>query len=94
MVLLQFVWDERKAKENLKKHGVSFQEASSVFYDENAYEYYDINHSEAEDRFLMLGISYYFRLILVSYCHGETDRIIRIISARKPTRNESEDYTR
>jgi len=55
---ITFSWDDRKNKANQKKHGVSFEEAQTVFFDEHAIEYYDPDHSESEDRFLMLGLSY------------------------------------
>lgn len=90
----QFVWDLKKSDSNLKKHGVSFKEALSVFYDENGRELYDPNHSELEeDRFLFIGISSRLRLLLVCYCYRENDFTIRIISARKATKNESTIYT-
>jgi uncharacterized DUF497 family protein len=91
---LQFQWDENKAAENFKKHGISFQEAESVFYDEKAVEFYDDQHSAWEDRFLLLGLSANLRLLLVCRCFKENDSIIRIISARKATRNEAKFYQR
>jgi uncharacterized DUF497 family protein len=91
---LQFQWDENKAAENFKKHGISFQEAESVFYDEKAVEFYDDQHSAWEDRFLLLGLSANLRLLLVCHCFKENDSIIRIISARKATRNEAKFYQR
>jgi hypothetical protein len=68
MVSLKFSWDDKKNKSNQKKHGVSLEEAQTVFFDENAIEYYDPDHSQDEDRFLMLGLSYKLRLLVVSYC--------------------------
>jgi len=91
---LTFSWDPKKAQQNLKKHKVSFQEAVSVFLDENATEYFDEDHSEAEDRFLMLGISFRLRLLVVSYAVHDKARRIRLISARKATKNESKAYER
>lgn len=91
---LAFVWDPKKAQQNLKKHKVSFQEAVSVFFDENAMEYFDEDHSGAEDRFLMLGISFRLRMLVVSYAVHDARRQIRLISARKATKNESRAYTR
>ena len=91
---LSFQWDLNKAKENFKKHRVSFNEAKSVFYDENAIEFYDDEHSEWEDRFLLLGHSYKLRLLIVCYCYYDNESIIRIISARKATKNESQQYHR
>jgi len=83
---LRFEWDPAKAAENIRKHGVSFPEAASVFYDDG--------HSEREDRFLMLGLSGDLRLMLVCHCHRAEDSLIRIISARKATRNEAKMYPR
>ena len=84
-----FAWDEKKNESNLKKHGVSFEEACSVFYDEAAVEFFDDEHSSAEDRFLMLGMSSGLRLLLVCHCYREDSGKIRIISARKATKTES-----
>ena len=71
MKQLRFEWDENKARSNLKKHGVSFEEAETVFYDENAIEFYDDEHSEWEDRFLLLGISHRMRLLLICHVYKE-----------------------
>ena len=94
MTQLQFVWDESKNKENRKKHGISFEEAKTIFYDENTVEFYDLGHSEQEDRFLMLGCSANFHMLLVCYCYREKESLIRIISARKATRKEQKEYWR
>ncbi len=94
MKQLRFTWNPRKAQANLKKHGVAFEEARSVFYDEHAVEFYDDTHSEWEDRFLLLGLSAQFRLLLVCHCHREAEGVIRIISARKATPAESMFYRR
>jgi len=94
MKALRVVWDPRKARANLRKHGVAFDEARSVFYDEHAVEFYDDEHSEWEDRFLLLGLSSRLRLLLVCHCYREEDNVIRIVSARKATRAESEHYRR
>jgi len=94
MKRLEFIWDPRKAKANAKKHGVSFEEARSVFFDESATEFYDEPHSEQGDRFLLLGLSAHARLLLVSHCYREEEGTIRIISARKATKSESEHYQR
>ncbi len=91
---LHFEWDLDKARHNLTKHGVSFEEAVTVFYDEFAVEFYDDEHSEWEERFLLLGFSSKFRLLLVCHCYRESESIIRIISARKATKNESKYYRR
>ena len=89
---VQFTWSESKGRTNQKKHGVSFEEAQTVFFDENAVEFFDQEHSGKEDRFLMLGLSLQLRVLLV--CHGVRDSgdVIRIISARKATRKERKHY--
>jgi uncharacterized DUF497 family protein len=94
MTEVRFVWEPVKAEENLRKHGVSFDEAQSVFYDEYATEFYDDTHSEWEDRFLLLGLSSHLRLVMVCHCYRENDSVIRIISARKATTNEAKFYRR
>ena len=83
---IRFVWDEGKNRQNQKKHGVSFEEAESVFFDEKAREYYDPNHSDEEDRFLLVGRSFKLRVLLICHCYREGERMIRIISARRATR--------
>ncbi|OOR87717.1 hypothetical protein B0181_09675 [Moraxella caviae] len=90
--MISFEYDPDKAAKNLAKHGVSFDEAMSVFYDENAVQFYDEAHSQNEDRFIMLGMSGQARLVVV--CHCERKDVIRIISARKATKNESKYYQR
>jgi uncharacterized DUF497 family protein len=89
---LTFSWDDKKNKTNQKKHKIYLEEAQSVFFDENAIEFFDIDHSEDEDRFLLLGLSYLFRVLVVSYCFRRNDSAIRIISARKATRKEQKAY--
>ena len=91
---VHFAWDENKATANLGKHGVTFEEARSVFYDECAIEFYDEPNSADEDRFLMLGMSARARLLLVSYSYRERETLIRIISARRATKAESAHYHR
>lgn len=90
---IQFAWDEKKNEANQKKHGVSLEEAQSIFFDENAVQFFDESHSDDEERFLMLGLSSHLRLLLVAHTYRKTDSLIRIISARKATRNESKMYT-
>jgi uncharacterized DUF497 family protein len=90
--MIQFEWAPPKAATNLKKHQVSFEEAKSVFYDEFAIQFFDEDHSSAEDRFLMLGLSSEARLLLVCHCEREQGEVIRIISARKATKRESTFY--
>ena len=87
-----FSWDDDKAKQNRKKHKVSFEEASTLFFDENAVEYFDPDHSEDEDRFLMLGISCRLRVLVVCYCLRKDGSEIRIISARTTTKKEQRVY--
>jgi len=89
---MNFVWDENKAEINLRKHGVSFQEASTVFDDYDALQIYDPDHSEEEDRFILLGMSSALRILVVCHCYRESEEQIRIISARKATRNETATY--
>lgn len=89
---ISFEWDEKKNLINKDKHGISFEEAKSVFYDEKAIEFYDDPHSEIEDRFLLLGRSQYFRILLVCHCVRNKESKIRIISARKATKNEQKYY--
>jgi uncharacterized protein len=91
---IRFEWDTEKAKLNAEKHGVTFEEAESVFHDEQAIQFYDDEHSEWEDRFLMLGLSAKLKLLLVCHCFREKDSVIRIISARKATQAESRHYWR
>jgi hypothetical protein len=93
MKAIHFKWDTGKAAENLNKHGVPFEEAKSVFLDENAVEFYDDEHSEWEDRYLLLGLSKDLNLLLVCHCFKESESVIRIISARKATKKESKHYT-
>lgn len=90
--MIEFEWDSTKARANERKHGVSFEEAQSVFYDDFARQFYDPESSEAEDRFLMLGMSNRARVLLVCHCERSTGDVIRIISARKATRNEQTYY--
>jgi uncharacterized DUF497 family protein len=93
MKLLRFEWDARKASSNLiKKHGISFEEAKSVFYDENAKLIDDPDHSADEERFILLGHSFSLRLIMVCHCYRDADNVIRIISARKATAQETKYY--
>lgn len=92
--MLTFVWDDEKAKINFEKHGISFDEAKGVFYDDCARLIADEDNSENEERFLLLGMSFKPRLLLVCHCYKENDHVIRIISARKSTRHEAQMYRR
>lgn len=92
MSQLRFEWDPKKAKRNHAKHGVLFEEASTAFADEHALVIADPDHSEEEERFILLGLSGQLRLVVVVHCFREPDDVIRIISARKATRPESRQY--
>jgi hypothetical protein len=92
MTEIRFEWDERNNRENIRKHKVSFEDARTVFYDENAIRYFDPDHSEKEERFLMLGMSFTLRVLVVCHCFRATDSTIRIISARKANKREQADY--
>ncbi len=90
--MIRFSWNQTKAKSNLKKHGVSFEEAQSVFYDDLAVQFYDEDSSD-EERFLLLGMSNESRILMVVHCErGEDGEELRIISARKATKNEQLYY--
>ena len=89
---IQFEWDEKKARANKRKHKVSFEEAQTVFLDENAIRFFDPDHSEEEDRFLMLGMSFTLRTLVVCHCYRADESVIRIISARKADKREQSEY--
>ena len=89
---LEFTWDQRKSVSNRKKHGVSFEEAMSVFYDECARFISDPEHSVEEERFILMGLSSRLRLLVVCHCYLEQDKTIRIISARKANKSEQQQY--
>jgi len=91
---LEFEWDKRKDKINIRKHGVSFDEARTVFYDENAIQFFDPDHSDEEDRFILLGMTFTLRVLVVCHCFRESEKIIRIISARKADHSEEREYWR
>jgi hypothetical protein len=92
--MIEFEWNAAKAATNIKKHGVSFEEAKSVFFDEFAVQFFDQDNSKTEDRFLMLGMSNETNLLLVCHCERNDGNTIRVISARKATKNESKNYLR
>jgi len=92
MSTLRFEWDESKSASNARKHGVTFEEARSVFVDERARLIDDPDHSQAKERFVLLGLSSALRLLLVCHCYRSDDGVIRIISARKATPKESRFY--
>lgn len=91
---LIFQWDENKNTINKSKHGLSFEEAKEVFYDENAVLFDDPDHSVGEERFLIIGMTESNKILLVSHCYRDNDNVIRIISARKATKNEKNTYLR
>jgi uncharacterized protein len=92
MTEMRFEWDEAKNRENRRKHGVPLEEAQTVFLDESAIRFFDPDHSADEDRFLMLGISFRLRVLVVCHCFRVSDSVIRIISARKADKREEIDY--
>ena len=94
MSSLRFDWDPKKATLNLRKHGVSFEDAQSVFSDENGLLIDDPDHSEEEDRFVLLGLSHSLRLLVVVHCYRSEGKVIRIISARKADAQERSIYPR
>jgi len=86
--MIKFEWDSTKESSNIRKHGISFEEASSIFYDDFAVQFYDDNHSELEeDRFLMLGVSNKTRILMVCYCERQSGNVLR-----KATKNEQKFY--
>ena len=89
---LKFGWDKRKDTANVKKHGVSFEEARTAFYDENAIQFYDPDHSDQEDRFILLGLSLKPQVLVVCHCFRESETVVRIISARKADKGEGRAY--
>ncbi len=92
MADLRFEWDERKNRANVRKHGVRFEEAQTVFFDEEAIRYDDPEHSDDESRFLMLGVSYQLRVLVVSHCYRSSPAVIRMITARKANTKEEAHY--
>ena len=89
---ITFEWDASKASLNKKKHGISFDEAKTVFFDEKAKVIHDPEHSDDEERFIILGLSVNVRMLVVIHCYRKNDCIIRIISVRKATQKESMQY--
>ena len=89
---IRFQWDQNKSNENIKKHKVSFEEAKTVFVDENARLITDTEHSIKEERFIIIGISNKLRILVVVHKYKESDEVIRIISARKATKSETKYY--
>ena len=92
MKSLKFEWDKSKESTNVKKHGISFDEARTAFYDENAIQFYDPDHSSEEDRFILLGASHKLNTLVVCHCFREEETRVRIISARKADKDEAKVY--
>ena len=92
METIRFEWDENKNTINKRKHRISFEEAQTVFYDAEALVIPDPEHSQDEERFIILGMSRQAKLLVVCHCYRASETVVRIISARKATRNESAQY--
>ena len=92
MKQLLFEWDKLKENANIKKHGVSFEEARTSFHDENAVQFFDPDHSDDEDRFILLGVSHKLNTLIVCHCFREEETTVRIISARKADKDEAIVY--
>lgn len=92
MAEITFEWDTDKNNKNIKKHGITFEEATTVFYNANAIVFDDPDHSIDENRFLIIGVSNHDNLCIVSHCYKGHDERIRIISARKADNDEKEVY--
>lgn len=92
MDMIRFEWDENKNATNIQKHGISFEEAETVFYDDEALLIEDTGHSQIEERFIILGFSKTANLLVVCHCYRAAESVVRIISARKATKNESIQY--
>jgi uncharacterized DUF497 family protein len=92
MIHFGFEWDPRRAASNFRRHHVSFEEAQTVFYDDDAIQIPDPDHSRNEERFIMLGMSASLRILVVCHCYRKSDSVIRIISARKATKLERSQY--
>ena len=90
--MYEFTWDDNKCASNIRKHKISFEEARDVFYDPYAMYMTDDDHSDEEERLLVLGLSNKLRVLMVCYCYRDSNSIIRIISARKATKREQNIY--
>lgn len=90
--MFKFEWNPNKSASNKKKHGISFKEAQTVFFDSNARVIEDPDHSENEERFVILGLSQRLRVLTVCYCYRRGNRVIRIISARRADKKEKKIY--
>ncbi|KAF3983574.1 MAG: BrnT family toxin [Methylococcales symbiont of Hymedesmia sp. n. MRB-2018] len=92
MKKVEFEWDNNKDRINTSKHGVSFDEAQTAFYDEYAIQFFDPEHSASEVRFLLLGMSFKLKTLVVCHCFREEETVVRIVSARKADKDESKAY--
>ena len=92
MKQLLFEWDKLKESANIKKHGISFEEARTSFYDENAVQFFDPDHTDKEDRFILLGVSHKLNTLIVCHCFREEETTVRIISERKADKDEVNVY--
>ena len=92
MKMLGFEWDKKKEKANVKKHGISFEDARTAFYDEHALQFFDPDHSDDEERFILLGTNHKLKTLVVCHCFRETETVIRIISARTADKDEYDAY--
>jgi hypothetical protein len=92
MKSLEFEWDKKKEKANIGKHGISFEDARSAFYDEYALQFYDPDHSDNEDRFILLGTNHKLNTLVVCHCFREAELLVRIFSARKADKDEFNTY--
>ena len=92
MKKLKFEWDNNKDRVNTSKHGVTFDEAQTAFYDEYAIQFFDPENSESEDRFLLLGTSFKLKMLVVCHCFRDEETVVRIISARKADKDETKVY--
>jgi hypothetical protein len=92
MAGISFEWDLSKDRANRRRHGISFEEAQTVIFDERALFMADPDHSDEEERFLLLGLGAQLRVLIVCHCYREDDQVIRLISARKATRSELHQY--
>ncbi len=90
--MITFEWDENKNIINKKKHHITFEEAKTVFYDEEALVIDDPEHSQEEERFIIVGMSKSANLLVVCHCYRASETVIRIISARKATKTETKQY--
>ncbi len=89
---IEFEWDAKKEKANTNKYGVTFEEARTTFYDEYALQFFDPEHSEDEDRFILLGNSFKLNTLVVCHCFRQDEKTVRIISARKADKDEAKTY--